>query len=115
MDELISRITSNVGIDAATAEKSVGLILSFLQQEGDEAAASEMINGTPGGPEVVAKHGEPMSGGVMGLGGKLMGAGLGMGEINGVAREVMSFAKEKVGAETVDRVVGSVPGLSQFV
>lgn len=115
MDELISRITSNVGIDAATAEKAVGLILSFLQQEGDAAAANEMINGVPGGADLVAKHGEEISGGVMGLGGKLMGAGLGMGEINGVSRETMAFAKEKVGADTVDRVVGSVPGLSQFV
>jgi hypothetical protein len=54
-------------------------------------------------------------GGVMGLGSQLMGAGLGMGEISGVAKETIRFAKEKAGAEPVDAVVGSIPGLGQFV
>lgn len=116
MEDLISRITGNVGIDAETAEKSVGMILGFVQREGADGPAAEMVKGIPGGPEAVAKHGaEETSGGVMGLGQQLMSAGLGMGEISGVAREIMAFAKEKVGDETVDEVVASIPGLSQFV
>ncbi|WP_099865155.1 hypothetical protein [Pararhizobium haloflavum] len=116
MDELISRITSNVGIDAATAEKSVGMILGFLQREGADGPAAEMIKGIPGGPEAVAAHGgEATGGGIMGLGQQLMSAGLGMGEISGVAREIVAFAKEKVGDGPVDEVVASIPGLSQFV
>jgi hypothetical protein len=51
----------------------------------------------------------------MGLGSKLMGAGLGMGEISGVAKETIAFAKEKAGAQTVDDVVNSIPGLGQFI
>lgn len=115
MDELISRITGNVGIDEATARQSVGLILGFLQREGADGPAAEMIKGIPGGPEAVAKYDEETGGGIMGLGQKLMSAGLGMGEISGVAREIMAYAKEKVGDEPVDQVVASVPGLSQFV
>ncbi|AZN72702.1 hypothetical protein D5400_16760 [Georhizobium profundi] len=116
MDELISRITANVGIDDATARKAVGLILGFLQREGADGPAAKMVEGIPGGPEAVAEHGgEATGGGVMGLGQQLMSAGLGMGEISGVARETVAFAKQHVGEETVDQVVASIPGLSQFV
>ena len=45
----------------------------------------------------------------------LTSAGLGMGSIQGVAKELIGFAKAKVGSATVDEVVGSIPGLSQFV
>ena len=34
MDELVGRIVANVGIDNATAEKAVGIILQFLLKEG---------------------------------------------------------------------------------
>jgi hypothetical protein len=54
-------------------------------------------------------------GGVMALGQQLMSQGLGMGEITGLAKETIAFAKEKAGADVVDEVVASVPGLSQFV
>lgn len=116
MEELILRITSNVGIDEATATKSVGLILAFLQREGADGPAAEMIKGIPGGPEAVAEHGgDEAGGGIMGLGQQLMSAGLGMGEISGVARETVAYAKEKVGDGPVDEVVASIPGLGQFV
>ena len=55
------------------------------------------------------------SGGVMGLGQQLMAEGLGMGEITGVARETIAFAREHAGEQTADEVVNSVPGLGQFV
>jgi hypothetical protein len=51
----------------------------------------------------------------MALGGKLMGAGLGMGDIQGVASETIAFAKEKVGEDAIDEVTSSIPGLSQFI
>ena len=53
--------------------------------------------------------------GVMGLGSKLMGAGLGMSEISGISKETIAFAREKAGSDVVDEVVNSIPGLSQFV
>ena len=63
-------------------------------------------------PEV---GGGMFGGGVMGLGSALMGMGLGMGEIAGVSKETMVFAKEKAGDGPVDEVISSIPGLSQFV
>lgn len=125
MEDLISRITDTVGIDPALAEKAVGMILGFLQQEADDAAVARMIEAIPGAAEFVAKNnaesgggllgGLMGSGGVMGLGQQLMGEGLGMGEITGVAKETIAFAREHAGEETVDEVVNSVPGLGQFV
>ncbi len=120
MEELIARITSKVGIDAGTAEKAVGMILAFLQKEGPATEVQKLLAAFPGAEEAISqvKGGGFLSGlmgGVMGLGSQLMGAGLGMGEISGVAKETIRFAKEKAGDEPVDAVIGAIPGLGQFV
>ena len=49
------------------------------------------------------------------VGQQLMREGLGMGEISGLAKETMAVAREHAGADVVDEVVASVPGLSQVV
>jgi hypothetical protein len=120
MEELISRITTSVGIEADTAQSAVGLILAFLQKEGDAGAVADMMGKVPGASELAGQYasqigGGFLGGGVMGLGQKLMGLGLGMGELSGVAKETIGFAKEKTGAAAIDQLVGSIPGLSQFV
>ena len=51
----------------------------------------------------------------MGVFNDLTAAGLGMGEIQGVARAFVGYAREKAGAAAVDRIVGAIPGLGQFV
>ncbi|PST26418.1 hypothetical protein C7U60_05220 [Mesorhizobium plurifarium] len=130
MSELVTRVAENVGIETATAEKAVGMILGFLQREAAEGPVAQMIEAIPGAPELVARYnGEGSNGGgllgglisavggggVMALGQQLMSQGLGMGEITALAKETIAFAKEKAGEEVVDEVVASVPGLSQFV
>lgn len=119
MDELISRITDSVGIDADVARKAVGMILGFLQKEGPADRVNQMIAAMPGVQDLIDSAPEAgggmFGGGVMGLGSSLMGLGLGMGEIGGVSKETVAFAKEKAGAEPVDDVIASIPGLSQFV
>ena len=130
MNELVTRVAENVGIEPATAEKAVGMILGFLQREAADGPVARMIEAIPGASELIAQYngegsggggllGGLMSaiggGGVMALGQQLMSQGLGMGEITSLARETIAFAKEKAGDEVVDEVVASVPGLSQFV
>ena len=122
MDELITRITDSVGIDADKAQSAVGMILGFLQSEGPQDKIAEMLGAMPGAQDLIdgAAGGGGglaglMGGGVMGLGQKLMGLGLGMGEISGISKETISFAKEKAGDGPVDEVIASIPGLSQFV
>ncbi len=131
MNELIQRVADNVGIDPALAEKAIGMMLGFLQREAADGPVARMIEAIPGASELVAQYNGEGSGGggllggllsavgagggVMALGQQLMSQGLGMGEITSLAKETIGYAKEKAGEETVDEVVNSVPGLSQFV
>lgn len=121
MEELITRITTNVGIDADTATKAVGTILAFLQSEGSTDKVNDMLSAIPGSNELIAQASGGgmlsglLGGGVMGLGSKLMGLGLGMGEISGVAKETIGYAREQGKGAEIDEIVASIPGLSQFV
>jgi hypothetical protein len=54
-------------------------------------------------------------GGIMGAGTKMMAAGLSMGQVQGVTREIIAYAREKIGDDAVGEIVGAIPGLSQFV
>jgi hypothetical protein len=126
MDELITRIVNNVGVDAATARDAVRIILSFLYQQGDREKVTALAGKIPGAAEYIEATeddsattlgglGGLMGGGAMAVLGKLQGIGLGMGQIQAVTRETVNFAREKAGEEIVNDIVGSIPGLSQFV
>jgi len=56
-----------------------------------------------------------MGGGIMGLGAQLMGAGLDMGQMQTVGRELFAHGRETVGEEAMGKVVAAIPGLSQFI
>ncbi len=123
MNELVKQVADSVGIDPDLAAKAIGMMLGFLSREADAGAVDTMIAAIPGASDLVAEHGEGgggllgglMGGGVMGLGQQLMGAGLGMGEITGLAKQTMQVARQYAGDDVVEQVVASVPGLSQFI
>jgi hypothetical protein len=35
--------------------------------------------------------------------------------VQGVARETLSYAREKAGDDAIGEIVGAIPGLSQFI
>ena len=126
MEELVARIKANVGIDETTARQAVGIILSFLYREGDREKVVTLVERIPGAESVVTPDdpdssatlgglGGLMGGGAMAVLGELQALGLGMGQIQGVTQETVSFARERAGAEIVDDIVASIPGLAQFV
>ena len=121
MEELIGRLVANIGVDKATAEKAVGIMLDFLKKkEGPPDTVQTLLAKLPGAEALMAAHageagGMFSMGGIMGVGTKLMGAGLSMGQVQGVAKEVIAFAREKAGEDTIGEIVGAIPGLSQFV
>lgn len=119
MDELLGRLVASVGIDRATAEKAVAIILQFLLKDGPPDRAQALIDQLPGAQALMesapASGGGFAMGGIMGAGTQLMGIGLNMGQVQGVTREVIAFAREKIGEDAVGELVGAIPGLSQFV
>jgi hypothetical protein len=52
--------------------------------------------------------------GLMAIGSRLMALGLGMSEIQGVARELFRFGRDKIGADQMGEIISGAPGLSQF-
>lgn len=117
MDDLIARLTANVGISKDVAEKAVAIILDFLKKEGPADKVAALIGKIPGAEALmqsVDTSGGFGMGGIMGVGTKLMGAGLSMGQVQSVTKEILVFAREKVGEDAVGEIVGSIPGLSQF-
>jgi hypothetical protein len=117
MDELVGRLVANVGVDRAVAEKAVGIILAFLLKEGPPGKVQPLIDQMPGAEAAVqaASGGGFGIGGVMGVGTKLMAAGLSMSEMQAVTREIIAYAREKIGEDAVGEIVGSIPGLGQFI
>jgi len=118
MDELINRIAANIGIDRAVAERSVGIILDFLSSEGPADKVGPMLAQLPGAATLIENSragGGYTGGGVMAVGGRLMAAGLGFGEIQGVTREIIGYAREKAGEDAGGEILGAIPGLGQFI
>ena len=120
MDELIGRLAVKAGIDNVVAEKTVGIILDFLRNEGPFDKVQALIDKIPGADAAIAASsnsggfGRLMGGGLMALGSRLMGLGLGMGEIQNVARELFGFGRDKIGADKMGEIIKGTPGLSQF-
>jgi hypothetical protein len=119
MDELVDQVVGNLGIARPVAERAVGIILDFLAAEGPADSVKALLERVPGGAEAAAAaHGESggmPGGGLMGVGSRLMSAGLGMSEITGVTRVLIAYAREKAGDQDVNAIVDSIPGLSQFL
>jgi hypothetical protein len=122
MEELVARLTADVGIDRTAAEKAVGIIFDFLAKEGPADKVRPLLAKLPGAEAVMQKaasegNGDMAGGmgGVMGAGMRMMSAGLSLGQVQSVTREVIAYAREKAGEDAVGEIVAAIPGLAQFV
>ena len=120
MDELIGQLAVKAGLDSVVAEKTIGIVLGFLRTEGPSDKVQALIDQIPGAEAAIAASNNNsglsrlMGGGLMALGSKLMALGLGMQEIQSVARELFTFGRDKIGAEQMSEIISGTPGLSQF-
>ena len=120
MDELTGQLAAKAGIDSAVAEKTVGIILGFLRSEGPSDKVQVLIDKIPGAEAAIASANNSsglsrlMGGGLMAVGTRLMGLGLGIGQIQDIARELFRFGRDKIGADQMGEIISETPGLSQF-
>ena len=120
MDELVGRLAAKASIDGAVAEKTVGIILSFLRNEGPPDKVQALIDIIPGAEAAIAASNKSsglarlMGGGLMAVGTRLMGLGLGIGEIQSIARELFRFGRDRIGADQMGEIIAGTPGLNQF-
>jgi hypothetical protein len=132
MDELIAKLTQAAGIDAATAQKAVGIILNFLRKQAPAEHVDQAVAAIPGAQEAADQQALAQEGGIGGaiaglgglmggdgglmvLAGQLTSAGLSMGQMQAVGKTLFAHVREKAGEDVVGGIVGAVPGLSQFV
>lgn len=120
MDELVERLTANVGVPRASAEQSVGIILDFLKKEAPADKVQALFDKLPGhepylqAAETAGDGGMFMTG-VMGAGMRMMSTGLSMDQVQAVTRETIAFVREKAGEDAIGEIVAVVPSLSQFI
>jgi len=100
-------------------KKTVGIILDFLRSEGPSDKVQALIDTIPGAEAAIAASNEGgfitlMGGGLMAVGTRLMALGLGIGEIQNIARELFRFGRGKIGADHMGEIISRTPGLSQF-
>ena len=132
MEELIGRLAEKAGIGDAVAEKTIGIMLGFLRSEGPSDEVQALIDNIPGAEAAItasnnggglarlmdgglmAAGTKLMGGGLMAVGTKLMALGLGITEIQSVARELFTFGRDKIGADQMGEIISGTPGLSQF-
>jgi predicted lipid-binding transport protein (Tim44 family) len=129
MQVLISKITSSTGIEAAKAEKAVGILLNLVATQGDKSKVAELFAAMPGAEDLVKLHGGDSAGGggLMGiLAGGLMGGplamitklsaiGLSTDQIKQVAALTLDHAKQVVGPAKLRAVAANIPGLSGYL
>jgi hypothetical protein len=120
MDELVGQLAVKAGIDSAVAEKTVGIMLGFLRNQGPADKVQILIDNIQGAEAAIAASeantglSRLMGGGLMAVGSRLMALGLGVGEIQSIARELFRFGRDKIGAEHMGEIISGTPGVSQF-
>ncbi len=111
MAELIGRLAADADDARAVGETGAGIILDFLVKEGPADKMQLLLAKLPGA-ELLTQKAASESGG-MGGNMRMKGARLSMGQ--GMTEQFIAYAREKVGEDEVDDVVGASPSLAQFV
>jgi hypothetical protein len=129
VQELIDRVAAKTGLDEAVAERAVGIVLSLVKTQGNQAKVAELFARLPGAEALAERFGGDgaRGGGLLGmLGGGLMGgplaavaklqsAGLSMDQIKALGAETLGYAREQAGDRLVREAAGSIPGLSAYL
>lgn len=134
IDQLVQIVTQKLGIDSATAEKAVGIVMSLIEKEGDGSTVSQLFENIPGAADLASRYagdaGQDAAGGLLGQVAGMIGGGAGdvvgsigalketglsMGQLQDFAPLVKNFLTEQAGEDLVRQAVSSVPALKGFL
>jgi hypothetical protein len=133
IQDFVDQIATKASIDPASAEDAVGTILSAIQQEGDAAKVSQLLNQIPGAAELAQKHvvtvgsaNAGILGSLSGLASKVVGQDAGilvaaigqleetdltLPQIKNIGTALLSYLKENANPALAKEVIDSMPAL----
>jgi hypothetical protein len=133
IQDFVDQIATKASIDPASAEDAVGTILSAIQQEGDAAKVSQLLNQIPGAAELAQKHvvtvgsaNAGLLGSLSGLASKVVGQDAGilvaaigqleetdltLPQIKNIGTALLSYLKENANPALAKEVIDSMPAL----
>ena len=126
VDTLVTHIADQLDVDHAKTEKAVGILLYMVKSEADPSLVPDFMNALPGAEELADAHAEG-SGGMLGVmegavGGGAMAAfirlwkvGLMPQQIRSVGELLFGHVIEQTGEPFVKEVLGSIPGMDQYL
>lgn len=132
MQDFIQSAVGQLGIDEGTAQSATSSLLGLLKDQGDDAAAGQLMSALPGADGLARQAGGAVGGlgGAMGGLGAMLGgsAGSAMGAVSALQSSGLSgdqlgpfvsmfvgYAREKAGPDVVERLLSSVPALKQLI
>ena len=120
MDELVEQPAAKAGNGDAVAEETFSIILGFLRSQGPTDEVQVSIDQIPGAEAAIAAStsgtslARLMDRGSMALGTRLVGLGLGISEIQSIARQLFKFDHDKIGADQMGEIIAGTPGLGRL-
>ena len=131
MEQIISQLAAQIGIDEALAQKAVGMVLALLEKQGDGEAVTQLFEKMPGAGDLASQFADAgggggiagMLGGLMGGGagdamqlvGSLQGEGMSMDQIKQLGSGLLDHAKAEAGEDLVRQAVANIPGVSDYL
>ena len=115
MENLINQITSDLDSSDEQAKDAIAIIFNFLQTSGPPDKVTQIFDSLPGATDIANGYDSSGDGSLMGAYNELTALGLGMGDVQSLAKIILNYLKENADESTVDEVIAAIPGLSQFV
>ncbi len=117
MQELVSRLMEQADLNEDQARRTIAIVIGFLKDAGPRDEVETLMAQLPGARKVESPFDGSFTGpmGAMAAFNALSASGLGMTQMQAATREFVVYAKEQADEETVNHVIRSIPGLSQFV
>ena len=124
MQDLIARLQQKVGLSEEAARQAVMVVVEFIANEAPDEDMDALEAAIPGvkalaatlPQDVTVPAGTRHFGGMarlMMVADRMMAAGMTMPQVLDATREIVAYARERAGAELVERIVVAVPGLRQ--